>query len=124
LAAPGLSPSAINDGTGTASPADPGRTGSSPECLSQVHQGVTPPTPNNSEQRERTTATEGSEPQVSEANDQQRPKGAYPMPTDFMSDPLWYKDAVIYELHVRSFFDATNDGYGDFAGMRQKLPYL
>jgi maltose alpha-D-glucosyltransferase/alpha-amylase len=41
-----------------------------------------------------------------------------------MSDPLWYKDAVIYELHVRSFFDANNDGFGDFAGLRQKLPYL
>jgi maltose alpha-D-glucosyltransferase / alpha-amylase len=46
------------------------------------------------------------------------------MPRDFLEDPLWYKDAVIYELHVRSFFDANNDGYGDFAGLRQKLPYL
>jgi len=46
------------------------------------------------------------------------------MSTDFMSDPLWYKDAVIYELHVRSFFDANNDGYGDFEGLRLKLPYL
>jgi maltose alpha-D-glucosyltransferase/alpha-amylase len=46
------------------------------------------------------------------------------MQTDFLSDPLWYKDAVIYELHVRSFFDATDDGYGDFAGLRKKLPYL
>ncbi len=44
--------------------------------------------------------------------------------TDFLTDPLWYKDAVIYELHVRSFFDATNDGYGDFEGLRKKLPYL
>lgn len=41
-----------------------------------------------------------------------------------MNDPLWYKDAVIYELHVRSFFDADNDGYGDFEGLRQKLPFL
>ncbi|ADI14542.1 maltose alpha-D-glucosyltransferase [Truepera radiovictrix] len=39
-------------------------------------------------------------------------------------DPLWYKDAVIYQVHVRSFFDANNDGYGDFEGLRQKLPYL
>lgn len=39
-------------------------------------------------------------------------------------DPLWYKDAVIYQLHVRSFFDANNDGYGDFEGLRRKLPYL
>lgn len=39
-------------------------------------------------------------------------------------DPLWYKDTVIYQLHVRSFFDANDDGYGDFEGLRQKLPYL
>ena len=44
--------------------------------------------------------------------------------SDFLTDPLWYKDAVIYELHVRSFFDATNDGYGDFEGLRRKIPYL
>ncbi len=44
--------------------------------------------------------------------------------SDFLSDPLWFKDAVIYELHVRSFFDATNDGFGDFEGLRRKLPYL
>jgi maltose alpha-D-glucosyltransferase / alpha-amylase len=44
--------------------------------------------------------------------------------SDFLNDPLWYKDAVIYELHVRSFFDANNDGFGDFAGLREKLPYI
>ncbi len=31
-------------------------------------------------------------------------------------DGLWYKDAVIYQLHVKSFFDANNDGVGDFPG--------
>ena len=31
-------------------------------------------------------------------------------------DPHWYKDAVIYQLHVKSFFDANNDGVGDFPG--------
>jgi maltose alpha-D-glucosyltransferase/alpha-amylase len=36
----------------------------------------------------------------------------------------WYKDAIIYELHVRSFSDANADGCGDFAGLRQKLDYL
>src|SRR5690625_2278876 len=46
------------------------------------------------------------------------------MPKDFLTDPLWYKDAVIYELHVRSFFDSDDDGYGDFEGMRRRLPYL
>jgi maltose alpha-D-glucosyltransferase / alpha-amylase len=39
-------------------------------------------------------------------------------------DPLWYKDAVIYELHVRSFFDGNDDGYGDFIGLQSKLSYL
>src|SRR5688500_20316687 len=36
----------------------------------------------------------------------------------------WYKDAVIYELHVRSFFDADGDGVGDFRGLASKLDYL
>ncbi len=39
-------------------------------------------------------------------------------------DPLWYKDAVIYELHVRSFCDSTADGTGDFRGLTSKLDYL
>src|ERR671937_1739182 len=39
-------------------------------------------------------------------------------------DPLWYKDAVIYEAHVKSFFDGNNDGVGDFQGLTQKLDYL
>ncbi|MBI3270033.1 MAG: maltose alpha-D-glucosyltransferase [Planctomycetes bacterium] len=39
-------------------------------------------------------------------------------------DPLWYKDALIYELHVRSFHDADGDGIGDFAGLTAKLDYL
>jgi maltose alpha-D-glucosyltransferase / alpha-amylase len=37
---------------------------------------------------------------------------------------LWYKDAVIYELHVRSFYDSNGDGMGDFKGLLQKLDYL
>jgi maltose alpha-D-glucosyltransferase/alpha-amylase len=39
-------------------------------------------------------------------------------------DPLWYKDAIIYELHVRSFFDSREDGVGDFRGLTRKLDYL
>jgi maltose alpha-D-glucosyltransferase/alpha-amylase len=39
-------------------------------------------------------------------------------------DPLWYKDAVIYQLHLKSFFDANNDGVGDFAGLIEKLDYI
>jgi maltose alpha-D-glucosyltransferase / alpha-amylase len=39
-------------------------------------------------------------------------------------DPLWYKDAVIYELHVRAFKDSNGDGIGDFPGLLQRLDYL
>lgn len=39
-------------------------------------------------------------------------------------NPLWYKDAVIYEVHVRSFYDSIGDGMGDFRGLTQKLDYL
>jgi maltose alpha-D-glucosyltransferase/alpha-amylase len=39
-------------------------------------------------------------------------------------DPLWYKDAVIYHAHVKSFFDSNNDGIGDFRGITEKLDYL
>jgi maltose alpha-D-glucosyltransferase/alpha-amylase len=40
------------------------------------------------------------------------------------NDPLWYKDAVIYELHVRAFYDSNGDGIGDFKGLVKKLDYL
>src|SRR5580698_4493919 len=40
------------------------------------------------------------------------------------ADPLWYKDAIIYELHVRAFKDSNGDGIGDFPGLIQKLDYL
>jgi maltose alpha-D-glucosyltransferase/alpha-amylase len=39
-------------------------------------------------------------------------------------DPHWYKDAIIYEAHVRAFNDSNGDGIGDFGGLTQKLPYL
>jgi maltose alpha-D-glucosyltransferase/alpha-amylase len=39
-------------------------------------------------------------------------------------DPLWYKNAVIYELHVRAFQDSNGDGIGDFRGLTQRLDYL
>ncbi len=38
--------------------------------------------------------------------------------------PLWYKDAVIYEVHVRAFGDSNGDGIGDFRGLTEKLDYL
>ena len=40
------------------------------------------------------------------------------------ADPLWYKDAIIYQLHIKSFFDSNNDGVGDFQGLIAKLDYL
>ncbi|HYD95894.1 MAG TPA: maltose alpha-D-glucosyltransferase [Noviherbaspirillum sp.] len=42
----------------------------------------------------------------------------------FSDDPLWYKDAIIYQVHVKSFYDANNDGIGDFAGLIDKLDYI
>ncbi len=41
-----------------------------------------------------------------------------------MTEPYWYRDAVVYELHVRAFFDSNGDGVGDLAGLTQKLDYL
>lgn len=40
------------------------------------------------------------------------------------SDPLWYKDAIIYQLHIKSFFDANGDGIGDFQGLHEKLDHI
>ncbi|MEA2342268.1 MAG: maltose alpha-D-glucosyltransferase / alpha-amylase, partial [Thermoanaerobaculia bacterium] len=39
-------------------------------------------------------------------------------------DDLWYKDGIIYQTHVRAFFDSNNDGIGDFQGLTRKLDYL
>ena len=36
----------------------------------------------------------------------------------------WYKDAVIYQLHVKAFQDSNNDGMGDFGGLMQRLDYV
>jgi maltose alpha-D-glucosyltransferase / alpha-amylase len=41
-----------------------------------------------------------------------------------VSDPLWFKDVIIYQLHVKAFFDSNNDGVGDFPGLTSKLDYL
>ena len=45
-------------------------------------------------------------------------------PQLFTGDPLWYKDAIIYEIHVRAFADSDGDGIGDFKGLTSKLEYL
>ena len=45
-------------------------------------------------------------------------------PAAFIKDPLWYKDAVIYQVHLKSFFDSNNDGVGDFQGLIEKIDYI
>ena len=40
------------------------------------------------------------------------------------SDPQWYRDAIIYQVHVKSFFDANDDGVGDFEGLTRRLDYI
>ena len=42
----------------------------------------------------------------------------------FEANPLWFKTAVFYEIHLRGFFDGNGDGSGDFRGLTEKLDYL
>src|SRR5512141_2022683 len=44
--------------------------------------------------------------------------------TNTSVDPLWFKDAIIYELHVKTFCDSDGDGMGDLRGLMEKLDYL
>src|SRR5690606_35566316 len=50
--------------------------------------------------------------------------GGDPLMRPFVRKPLWYKDAVIYEAHVRGFRDSNDDGIGDFRGLIDKLDYI
>ena len=50
-----------------------------------------------------------------------KPSGAPAAPSD---DRLWYRNAVIYQMHVRSFMDSNDDGIGDFTGLISRLDYL
>ena len=43
---------------------------------------------------------------------------------DTSDDPTWYRDAVIYQLNVKAFFDSNADGVGDFKGVTSKLDYV
>jgi maltose alpha-D-glucosyltransferase/alpha-amylase len=43
---------------------------------------------------------------------------------ELADDELWFKDAIIYQLHVKAFADSNNDGIGDFAGLTERLDYL
>jgi maltose alpha-D-glucosyltransferase / alpha-amylase len=50
--------------------------------------------------------------------------GAKEFGEEHREDPLWYKDAIIYQLHVKAFFDSDNDGIGDFKGLTERLDYI
>ncbi len=53
-----------------------------------------------------------------------RPRIAQATPPVAEADPLWYKDAIIYQIHIKSFFDGNNDGIGDFPGLISRLDYI
>jgi len=52
------------------------------------------------------------------------PSTLAPTTIDVGDDPLWYRDAVIYQLNVKAFFDSNGDGVGDFKGVTAKLDYV
>jgi maltose alpha-D-glucosyltransferase / alpha-amylase len=45
-------------------------------------------------------------------------------PDKSSQDPHWYKDAVVYQLHIKAFRDSSSDGYGDFRGLTERLEYI
>ena len=53
-----------------------------------------------------------------------RARSAQPAGSSGAGDPLWYKDGVIYEVHVRAFADSNGDGVGDFPGLTSRLDYI
>ncbi|MEO7742330.1 MAG: alpha-amylase family glycosyl hydrolase, partial [Usitatibacter sp.] len=54
-----------------------------------------------------------------------RAAGAQVAPTTAVADdPQWYMDAIIYQLHVKAFYDSNGDGIGDFHGLTEKLDYI
>jgi len=57
-------------------------------------------------------------------DDRQPGEDCMPKVTTLGNDPLWYKDAIIYEVHVKCFADSDGDGIGDFRGLTSRLDYL
>ncbi|WP_081771552.1 maltose alpha-D-glucosyltransferase [Paraburkholderia nodosa] len=57
-------------------------------------------------------------------HDEERATQRRGRPSMLSDDPLWYKDAIIYQVHLKSFFDSNNDGVGDFPGLLAKLDYI
>src|SRR3954465_10214855 len=56
--------------------------------------------------------------------EQQRTRRRRPAPAILAGDPSWYKDAIIYQLHVRAFQDSNGDGIGDLRGLVSRLDYV
>ena len=56
------------------------------------------------------------------SSEQAKPQGA--AAAGGQDDALWYKDAVVYQLHIKAFFDSNGDGLGDFPGLIEKLDYV
>ena len=52
------------------------------------------------------------------------PQVAAPASAPPVALPYWYKDAIVYQLHVKAFFDSDDDGSGDFSGLTEKLDYI
>ncbi|MDQ3024900.1 MAG: maltose alpha-D-glucosyltransferase [Pseudomonadota bacterium] len=53
------------------------------------------------------------------------PTGAHPaLQTAMPDDPFWFRDAIIYQVHVKAYFDSDGDGIGDFRGLTEKLDYI
>ena len=52
------------------------------------------------------------------------PASGSTQPKPSLEDPLWYKDAIIYQVHVKAFYDSNGDGIGDFRGLTEKLDYI
>ena len=67
-----------------------------------------------------TRAAAGPRPARSSARDRPRQRPGH----WFEANPLWFKTAVFYEIHMRGFFDGNGDGSGDFRGLTEKLDYL
>ena len=51
-------------------------------------------------------------------------QGDVPPIASDVTDHRWYKDAVVYQLHIKAFFDSNDDGIGDFRGLTEKLDYI
>ena len=75
-------------------------------------------------ERARDTEIVGQDNSSTVTNERRRPNAVARSRRTGTGGPGWYKDAIIYELHVRTFHDGDGDGIGDFSGLTAKLDYL